>query len=59
MIANMSQCKLDIPAPLIAPNGTHALHGAKLDNPGFFNKVVLDFLGQHWLLQRCWRGVNR
>jgi hypothetical protein len=47
MIATMRQCKPDISAPLIVSNGTHAMHGAKLGNPGFFNKVVLDFLSQH------------
>ena len=44
MIAAMRQCKPDIPAPLIVPNGTHFMH---LDNPEFFNKNVLDFLNQH------------
>jgi pimeloyl-ACP methyl ester carboxylesterase len=44
MIAVMRQCKPDIPAPLIVPNGTHSMHR---DNPEFFNKAVLDFLNQH------------
>jgi pimeloyl-ACP methyl ester carboxylesterase len=43
----MRQCKPDIPAPLIVPNATHTMHGANLGNPGFFNKVVLQFLNQH------------
>ena len=46
-IAAMRQCKPDIPAPLIVPNATHTMHGANLGNPGFFNKVVLQFLNQH------------
>jgi hypothetical protein len=46
MIATMRQCKPDIAAPLIVPNGTHAMYGAELGNAGFFNKV-LDFLSQH------------
>ena len=44
MIGAMKQCKPDIPAPLIVPNGTHGMHR---DNPQFFNKGVLDFLNQH------------
>jgi pimeloyl-ACP methyl ester carboxylesterase len=44
MIAAMRQCKPDIPAPVIVPNGTHGMHR---DNPEFFNKSVLDFLNQH------------
>ena len=58
MIANMSQCKLDIPAPLIVLNGMHALHGAKIDNPGFFKQGRLGLHGGPTLvapalLERC------
>ena len=35
MIATMGQCKPDIPTPLIVSDGTHAMHSAKLGNPGF------------------------
>ncbi len=38
------QCKPDISAPLIVPNGTHSMNR---DNPEFFNKAVLDYLNQH------------
>jgi esterase len=44
MTGAMRQCKPDIPAPLIVPNGTHLMHR---DNPEFFNKAVLDFLNQY------------
>jgi esterase len=43
MFAAMRQCKPDISAPLIVPNGTHSMNR---DNPEFFNKAVLDFLNQ-------------
>ena len=44
MFAAMRQCKPDISAPLIVPNGTHFMNR---ENPEFFNKAVLDFLTQH------------
>lgn len=47
MYGAMRQCNLDIPAPLIVPNAMHTMHGPNLGNPGFFNKVVLQFLDQH------------
>jgi esterase len=40
----LSQCKPDIPAPLIVPKAPHLAHRG---NPEFFNKVVLDFLNKH------------
>jgi len=43
--AVLRQCKPDIPAPLIIPNGVHStMHR---NNPQFFNKVLLDFLNEH------------
>jgi len=44
MIEAIRQCKPEILAPLIVPNGTHLMHR---DNPEFFNKSVLDFLKKH------------
>jgi esterase len=44
MFAAMRQCRPDISAPLIVPNGTHFMNR---ENPEFFNKAVLDFLKQH------------
>jgi pimeloyl-ACP methyl ester carboxylesterase len=41
MITVLRQCKPDIPAPLIVPKGTHAMHNA---NPVFFSEAVLEFL---------------
>ena len=43
--AVLRQCKPDIPAPLIIPNGVHAV--MHRNNPEFFNKVLLDFLNKH------------
>jgi esterase len=44
IITVLRQCKPDIPAPIIVPKGTHAMHRS---NPAFFNEAVLGFLKQH------------
>ena len=44
MAEAMRRCNGRIPEPQIIPNAAHAMHR---ENPGAFNRVVLDFLSKH------------